>query len=130
MNRLNRFPFLPDTLESRGYNVFPDCLENDSTVFFHATTIGKLRRILKQGLRPGVEIGGNLLTISYGETSMEALTHWINIRKPDENGVILALKFGSLEELKRDDGVWRTRALVSQPRVVGVCMIPCSYVHR
>jgi hypothetical protein len=52
-----RYPFPITTLEERGYRVFPDELENNRHVFFHATAAEKLNSILVEGLRPGIEVG-------------------------------------------------------------------------
>jgi hypothetical protein len=93
------FPFEAETLEKRGYLVFPDELENNELVFFHATPANRVESILKDGLKPGKEVGGNLSTISYSPKSVIALTHWIQVRSRDSDGVVLALKFDALDEI-------------------------------
>jgi hypothetical protein len=124
------YPFLIDTLEERGYRVFPEELENDDHVFFHATAAEKLDSILETGLRPGIELGGNLATISYATNSMIPLTHWVTIRTEGQDGVILALRFKTLDEIFVDGGTHRSLALGTQPAIIGVCTVPSAYEHR
>ena len=124
------YPFVVETLEKRCYRTFPNELEEDELILFHATAAEKLVAILKEGLRPGVEVGGSLSTISYGLNSMVALTHWISIRAKGTDGVILALRFDNRDEIFEDGGTLHSRALIKQPEVIGVCKIPSSYEHR
>jgi hypothetical protein len=127
---LQCYPFVVDTLKERGYRVFPDTLENDDHVFFHATAAENLKPILKEGLRPGVEVGETLRTIAYGSNSLDALNHWITKRAKGEDGVILALRFETLEELFLSEGTPYSWALKIQPVVVGKCSVPSTYDHR
>ena len=124
------YPFPIEALAKRGYRLFPDTLENDYRVFFHATAAEKLNSILEEGLRPGVEVGKKLTTISYASNSMIALDHWITIRGRGQDGVILALQFESLEEIFVDAGTHYSRALKIQPAIVGKCTVPSNYDHR
>lgn len=117
-----------DTLECRGYKVFSDDLEDDELVFFHATAEENVERILKDGLRPGIELGGILYTISYARKSTEALTHWITIRE-GRDGAILALKFTAHDQLFQESGTTYSFSLKTQPTVVAICLVSSSYQH-
>jgi hypothetical protein len=110
--------------------VFPDTLENDDHIFFHATAAENLKPILEEGLRPGVELGKTLITISYAPNSMIALDHWIRARADDQDGVILALWFETFEEIFLREGTHLSSALKRQPEVVGKCRVPSTYDHR
>lgn len=124
------YPFEKDKLEERGYRVFPDALENDPLVFFHVTPADRVAAILKDGLKPGIEVGGTLSTISYAPNSMIALNHWIDIRPDGVDGTILALRFDDETEIFVQGGTHYTMALRKQPAVIGMCTIPSTYVHR
>jgi hypothetical protein len=125
------YPLLVETLIEREYRVFPDTLENDDHIFFHATAAENLQSILEEGLRPGVEVGKTTLTtISYAPNSMIALDHWDKKRADRQEGVILALRFETLEELFLSEGTHYSRALKIQPVVIGKCSVPSTYDHR
>jgi hypothetical protein len=123
------YPFEREALARRGYRVFPDELENDELIFFHATSADRLKPIVDQGLKPGIEVGGTLATISYALTSNIALTHWVQVRADDTEGVILALRFDDLSEIFEKHGTHYSLALRKQPIVIGTCAIPSTYEH-
>jgi hypothetical protein len=117
-----------DALVRQGYNVFSDDLEDEELIYFHATARENVERILRDGLRSGIELGGALHTISYARKSMEALNHWITIRNGRE-GAILAVKFNDHDQLFQQGGTIYSLALTTQPTVVAVCTISRSYQH-
>lgn len=129
-NEVPRYVSFPeqDELQRRGYKVFPDDLENDELVFFHATVRENVEGILEGGLRPGIEVGGSLHTISYARTSMEALTHWITVRGSRE-GAILALRFDNQQNLWQESGTTYSLRLETQPTVVAICLVGSDYEH-
>jgi hypothetical protein len=68
---------------------------------------------------------------------MTALTHWVTIRADGQDGVILAVRFETLNEIFVDGGTHYSLALERQPAIIGVCTIPtgvCTipteYEHR
>lgn len=124
-----RFPFPGrEDLEASGYNVFPPDLESDETIFFHATAAENVENILQEGLLPGSELEGQLTTISYAENSVIALTHWIYVRN-GRDGLILALRFKSRNELFLQNGTYYSKKLKEQPAVVGTCEVLSTYQH-
>ena len=129
-DELPRYVEFPEreALVSRGYKVFSDDLENDELIFFHATSEENVDRILRDGLRPGIELGGVLRTISYATTSTEALTHWITVRE-GRDGAILALRFTDHDQLFRESGTTYSQVLKTQPTVVAICLVSSSYQH-
>jgi len=124
------YPFQSDKLAQRGYRVFPDELENDDHIFFHATAAENLDSILEKGLLPGSELGGDLMTISYATNSTIALTYWTYVRARGQEGVILVLRFPSLDEIFLREGTHYSVALKTQPAIIGACRIPGTYEHR
>lgn len=116
------------SLEDRGYLLFDDDLEEDKLIVFHATPARNLDGILTDGLHPGAKFGGNLNTISYGETSKDAMVHrHYSDTKTTEDWVVLALKFETRDELYEDHGTLRSGPLRKQPEVIGVMKIPAGY---
>ena len=127
---LLEYEFRSDQLEGLGYRVFPNELENNPNVLFHATSIANLAAILNNGILPGNEVGQNLMTISYADNSMIALTHWVGVRREGQDGVILALLFPNLDETFISEGTRYSMQLRVQPCFIGKCVVPSSYNHH
>jgi hypothetical protein len=116
------------SLEDRGYRLFDDDIEEDELIVFHATPAKNQDGILADGLHPGAKFGGNLKTISYGETSRDAMIHRHYCdTKTTEDWVVLVLKFETRDELYNDHGTLRSGPLKKQPAIIRMMEIPAGY---
>jgi hypothetical protein len=115
------------SLEDRNFLLFPTEMEEDSLTIFHATPAKNLDGIVAEGLHPGAKFGGSLNTISYGETSKDAMLHRHYSDTKDEAWIVLVLKFETREELYDDHGTLRSGPLKKQPIILGVMKIPAGY---
>ena len=119
---------LPEgSLEDRHYRVFPEDIESDPLIVFHATPAANLDSIVENGLLPGNMAGANLETISYGEDSMAAMIRWQNHPLKAQEWVVLALKFSNRDELYDANGTTHSNALRVQPEIAGVIVLPAGY---
>lgn len=115
--------------DEKGYKIFPDVLENDPFVLFHATPKKNLQAILKEGFKafPPLE------SVSYAKSSMYCLTHiFVNRRKLTEEEVVIAVRFETLgqqgiKENLSDIHVYKPEI---QPEILGYCTIPLTYEYR
>ncbi|MCF6343701.1 MAG: hypothetical protein L3J15_03345 [Devosiaceae bacterium] len=73
---------IPTDLEKRQYCVFPNELEEDPLILFHATPIENVSSIIKNGLKiPDPNKEGALPSVFFGARSAVALTHAMTNRK-------------------------------------------------
>lgn len=117
-------------LVERKYRIFPNELEDNILILFHATSLSNLEAIQNYGLQPGIKVGKTLETISYSQTSTMALTHWISIREENQTGIVLALKFENNNEIFEAEGSLYSNELEVQPTIECICKIPSSYKHN
>jgi hypothetical protein len=66
----------PKDIEDRGYRVFPDDLETDPSVIYHATPSENFDSIVTHGFEL-TGVGGG---VSFAKLSSEALRHWCDKR--------------------------------------------------
>jgi len=123
----------PADPSSTSYCVFPDVLERDDLVLFHATPIANLEPILKNGFIIPDPTGTNgLPSVSFAKQSSMALGHAMLMRR-DRPGeyCILAVRYPSLERkgLKNNVSDIHDYTLDPPPKIVGYCKVPTTYVH-
>jgi len=116
-------------LESLHYCVFPEELESDPLVAFHATASDILESIKADGFRPASDFGGVLESVSFARKSVGALTHWMTRRDQAGDAVIIAVRFDSLDGYDYDEQDIRLYPPKKQPEIIGICRFPSDYRH-
>ena len=122
------YPF-PDNIEDKEYRVFPDEMENDPNIFFHGTALENFEGIVLKGfiLEPP------LVSVSYAKTSAGAIQY----AATHENGIIIAVQFENMNAPGLVIGPYIAHTFIDpssgkreEPTIIGVCKIPCEYIHR
>ncbi len=120
----------PRQLREMGYRVFPANLENDETVFFHATPEKNKNEIIANGFR--FDPNG-LQSMSFGTNSTVALNYAIAKRETQPGDwCILVVRYEEIAESKRFDfggDELHDYTLQTQPIILGYSKIPASYRH-
>jgi len=120
----------PLQLREMGYRVFPANLENDETVFFHATPEKNKNEIIANGFR--FDPNG-LQSMSFGTNSTVALNYAIAKRETQPGDwCILVVRYEEIAEAKRFDfggDELHDYTLTTQPIILGYSKIPASYRH-
>lgn len=130
-NAVQEYPLPTDMHIREDYRVFPSTLEDDPLVVFHGTAMSKFDAICAEGLKRGSEAGATLKSISYAKSSMSSLDHWIRRREEGQDGVIIAFRFDSLDDLDVEVAyIYDRKELPSRPRVIGYVSVPGIYIHR
>lgn len=124
-------------MEGRRYCVFPDALENDPLVLFHATIAEDYDNILRVGFKTAADLGKaeGLQSVSYAKRSSGALSH-IRGRYRTEEVIIIAVEFASVVTRTGKDS--NSAGMVvntddihvydgTQPKIIGFCRIPDGY---
>ncbi len=122
------FPFPAAPVDTR-YRLFPDSFENDDHVFFHGTAEVNLASILSNGFR----IAGKLPSVSFARNSSLSLGYACNARSDSSpNGVVIAVRYENLEKpfIKQEAFGLHVYCFSEQPKIIGYCVVPASYVHR
>ncbi len=125
------FPF-PCDVASRGYDAFPTELEEDRTVFFHATPTENLRSICREGLRPDPQKTSGLHSVTYTYRSNTALIHATTRNKnASQEYCILAVRFDqdSISRLFFNNTDAHDYKIKPSPNLIGYCVIPQNYNH-
>lgn len=124
------YPFpAPEQIIDQHYNVFPEALENNNLVLFHATNAADWLSIKEDGFKSSSQLTGEGLTsVSYAYNSSLALSH-IKGRHKSVDAVIVAVRFDAvatrpgmvvnLIDIHVYDG--------TQPEIIGFCNIPATY---
>ncbi len=124
------FPVNPAATD---YCVFPEALENDELVCFHATPIENYEAIIKQGFKiPDLTGTTGLQSVSFAKRSNAALTHAINLRLTNPGKYcILAVLYATLERdgLKINYSDIYDYTLSPAPEIIGYCIVPETYMH-
>ena len=119
--------FQAETLEDRGYRVFPDVLENEEYVCFHGTAEENLHSIIKEGF----SIVGNLPSVSFARSSSLALKYACEGRTDQaKKGCIIVVRFDSFEHVVAEASVVHVFRNDLMPTVVGYSIIPANYEFR
>ncbi|MER9554393.1 hypothetical protein [Mesorhizobium sp. M0323] len=128
---VREYPLPTDIHVREDYRVFPLELEDDPFVVFHGTARSNVQAIIEEGFKRGSDVGATLESISYAKGSSAALGHWVNRREQGQDGVILALRFGSFVGLSEEaQTVYDYKEVPTQPEVVGCVVVPGTYIHR
>ncbi len=119
------FPW-PD--EHSGYELFPNLLESDPLVLFHATAKSNFEPIAKEGFKAY----SPLTSVSYAKSSAYCLAHLRGKILPlQEDYIVIAVRFETLEtpgiQVNLSDiNVYRPEL---QPTIIGYCVVPHEYQH-
>ena len=129
---LIEYPFPADP-SSTGYCVFPDELERDDLVVFHATPIANFEPILTNGFKIPDPSGTNpLRSVSFAKKSCTALDHAIRKRR-DRPGeyCIFVVRYQSLDRQGVVINVSDIHDYTPDPprHIVGYCKVPAAYRH-
>lgn len=126
------YPFPSDPSKSE-FCVFPDDLEHDPLVLFHATPIGNFDAIKTGGFKSAASLGTGILTsVSFAKRSVVALTHAMSMRKDNPGAYcIFAVSYDSLERKGLvDNGVdIHDNSLDPAPKPIGYCIVAAEYHH-
>ena len=114
--------------EEKGYAIFPKELENDPLVLFHGTQKKNLESIIKDGFKPRPP----LASVSYAKNSVYSLTHVMRQREPQEDDVIIVVRFETLDTPAIRDNMQDIHVdnPELQPKIIGYCTMPHTYEHR
>ena len=123
----------PTDPSSTRYCVFPDDLESDHLVLFHATPMENFEPISKEGFKipdPTGTVG--LQSVSFAKKSSMALGHAMQ-RRRDNPGeyCIFAVRYDTLERegLANNLDDIHDYKLDPPPQIVGYCLVPTTYSH-
>lgn len=122
---MEQWDFIEPT-EANGYRLFPQELEDNQLVFFHATPKRHLDSIVENGFRSAESLGvGTLQSVSYAMKSSACLAHLqcaVN-----EDYVVLAVRFESLEDVKVNLSDIHIYKQEIQPEILGYCVLPAGF---
>ncbi len=130
--KMHVFPFPPE-VASRGCDIFPLELEEDETVFFHATPAENLEKIFIEGLRPDPQNTSGLKSVTYTYRSNVALIHITNRNKyKPKDHCILVYKFDdyAMKRLIKNTTDVHDYAINPRPTLIGYCIVPYTYQHQ
>ncbi len=118
-------------MEELNYRVFPETLENDPLVLFHATLPKDYDEILRSGFKTATQLGkpNGLESVSYAKQSSAALSH-IRNRHGNKEVIIIAVEFQSVvarEGMAVNSGDIHVYD-GTQPRIIGFCRVPQDYL--
>lgn len=130
--KLVEYPF-PRNLEYTSYCVFPDELERDDHVLFHATPSKNFESIVREGFQiPDPNAKEGLPSVTFAKRSSAALDHAMRRRdsQPGEY-CIFAVRYSSLchQHIKINSCDIHDYRLDPQPKIIGYCRIPATYLH-
>lgn len=126
------FPFPePSDMEELGYRVFPEIMESNPLILFHATRPESFNEILQCGFKTAAELGivGGLASVTYAKQSSAALGH-IRDRYRHEEVIIIAVEFSAV---KARHGMAVNSSDIhvydgTQPNIIGICRVPEGYL--
>ncbi|NTV46306.1 MAG: hypothetical protein HGB11_07245 [Chlorobiales bacterium] len=131
------FPW-PDS--EKGYNLFPQQLEDDPNVLFHGTAAENFDAIVNEGFKSAAELGSGtdpdfkLSSISYAKSSNQSLAHVCQIRDKGNGGdyVVFAVEFVSIQVpgIRNNPIDIHVDNPNIKPTIIGYCEIPSNYVFR
>lgn len=126
---------MPNDLVATGYSLFPQDLEDDLLVLFHATPIKNFQAICAGGFkipsRCGTQ-GGGLCSVSFAKRSSTSLTHAMTKRKTRPGDYcIFAVRYQTLDlpSIVENLSDIYDYKLEPQPQIIGYCIIPATYPH-
>lgn len=125
-----KYEFPEDLSEKQGYCVFPDMLENDALVVFHATPCKNQHAILCDGFRADPEKVSGLCSVSFVWKSSAALSHAMSKRATQPGDwCIFAVRCDSTSRLglKAEGAVLYDYTLNPAPTIIGYCIVPRTY---
>lgn len=127
---------MPEDLEATAYRLFPQALEDDPLVLFHATPLKNFAAIDADGFKipnPDGRPGEGLASVSFAKRSSASLAHAVTKRQtcPGDYCVFVV----RYEKLERTGIVVNTSdihdyTLDPPPEIIGYCISPATYVHR
>lgn len=127
---------MPEDLEATAYCLFPQALEDDPLVLFHATPMKNFVAIDADGFKipnPGGAPGGGLESVSFAKRSSASLTHAVTKRQTCPGDYcVFAVRYEKLDRPGIADNTSDIHdyTLEPPPQVIGYCIIPATYVHR
>lgn len=121
-----RYPF-PDNYQSCKDLLFPNELELDDNVYFHGTSLRSALSIIRNGFKI---MRQDSCSVSFSKKSSIALGYACGKRNEQSpNGCILAVNIGLVkrEYIGNGNDVLHIYCLVTQPEIIGCCIIPAKY---
>lgn len=117
--------------EEVNYKQFPDELENNTNIYFHGTAEANFENLKKQGFQP--KPNGKLESISFAKNSSLALNYACEARnETSPNGIIIMVDISNImpEVITGLDGSVIYLAAQFQPKMIGYCVIPKTYIFK
>jgi hypothetical protein len=126
---IKEYPFpWPD--QDKGYNLFPDELEDDELIAFHGTAEANRQSIVNEGFK----FGGTLNSVSFAKQSALALKYGSEARtQASPRGCVVVVRFAEpilRPGIKVETSTIHVYSLDEKPEVIGYCVIPEDYVFR
>ncbi|MNE13440.1 hypothetical protein D3C80_1062730 [compost metagenome] len=117
--------------EEYSYRQFPNELENDKNIYFHGTAEAHFDAIKQNGFLP--KFGGSLDSISFAKNSSLALNYACEARnETSPNGIIIMVDISNImpEVITGLDRSVIHLAAQFQPKIIGYCVIPKTYIFK
>lgn len=114
--------------EENGFCIFPQSLEDNPLIFFHATLKQNLEAIIISGFRSAAELGlGGLTSVSYAKRSSSCLAY-IG-KEAREDYVVFAVEFDALQQQGVKENISDIHVYKSeiQPGILGYCKVPKGF---
>lgn len=127
---ITRYNF-PANPSAHGYCVFPQHLESEDLVLFHATPSENYKAIIEDGFKADPKGSSGLTSVSFAWKSSAALAHAMGKRESHPGDwCIFAVRYRSIS---RQGLTWDTVALhdytlAPPPEVIGYCIVPETFV--
>ncbi|WP_281023716.1 hypothetical protein [Minwuia sp. IMCC3009] len=118
----------PKEPEDTDFQVFPECIERDKSIFFHGTNVENFSYIRKSGF--AIPENSILKSISFAKSSALALRYACSARVLKKNeGCIIVVRYKDLfiENIVEEVSMIHDYKLSPQPEIVGYCIIPDNY---
>ena len=109
------------------YKIFPEELENNSSVYFHGTSERIFQFIKKDGFR----IVEGAPSLSFSRESSLALRYACEKRdETSPNGIVIAVEYSTnLPFIKQEYFGIHVYSTDVQPLIIGYCIVPANYNH-
>ncbi len=117
----------PDSVAEIGYKLFPEELESNSNVYFHGTSKSSFDKIVAEGFK---FING-AQSISFSLRSSLALRYACEKRGLNSpQGAVMAVTYPeSFKHFHKEGFGMHVYTTDVQPKIVGYCIVPESYLH-
>lgn len=123
--------------EEKGYNLFPQNLEENENILFHGTFMRNFDSICKNGFLSADVIGKGtnpnfkLQSVSYAKNSSQCLAHVCDLRNSSEDKAVLVfmVQFESISQSRIHVNISDIHVYdpAIQPKIIGYCVVPEEY---